>query len=99
MHVEGYLVFGREGVHEDSFGIQSSAAQEWRVCGLHSPIYVCDLSSLLAGQVCHDWQPWGVYLGIDSILGQSLFQSTAYILLSVLDFPPLCDMYCHLHTF
>lgn len=34
------------------------------------------------GEVCHDWQPWGVYLGIDSILGQSLLQSTMYILLS-----------------
>ena len=44
---------------------------------------------LLAGEVCHDWQSWGVHLGIDSILGQSLFQSTSYILLSVRDFPPL----------
>ncbi|KAH9964748.1 Cl-channel protein [Russula compacta] len=34
------------------------------------------------GQVCHDWQPWGQYLGISSILGQSLFHSFAYIILS-----------------
>jgi hypothetical protein len=40
----------------------------------------------LAGEVCRDWQSWGVYLGIDSILGQSLLQSTAYILLSVRHF-------------
>ncbi|KAH9984423.1 Cl-channel protein [Russula vinacea] len=34
------------------------------------------------GQACLDWQPWGKYLGIGSILGQSLIQSIAYILLS-----------------
>jgi hypothetical protein len=50
---------------------------------------------LLAGEVCRDWQSWGVYLGINSILGQSLLQSTTYILLSVREFPPLCEMYCH----
>ena len=52
---------------------------------------------LLAGEVCRDWQSWGVYLGIDSILGQSLLQSTAYILLSVRESPTLCEMYCHFH--
>jgi hypothetical protein len=79
-------------VHEDSFGIRSSAAPEWSVCEPHSLIYACDLYSLLAGEVCHDWQSWGVYLGIDSILGQSLLQSTTYILLSVREFPPLREM-------
>jgi hypothetical protein len=53
---------------------------------------------LLAGGVCRDWQSWGVYLGIDSILGQSLLQSTAYILLSVCEFPSLYGMYCHFHS-
>jgi hypothetical protein len=45
----GYLVFGRGGVHEDSFGIRSSAAPEWSVCGLYSLIYVCDLLSFASG--------------------------------------------------
>ncbi|KAI9433558.1 Cl-channel protein [Lactarius indigo] len=35
-----------------------------------------------AGDVCHDWRPWGEYLGISSIFGQSLLHSFAYILLS-----------------
>ncbi|KAH9172986.1 Cl-channel protein [Lactarius sanguifluus] len=35
-----------------------------------------------AGNVCHDWRPWGEYLGISSIFGQSLLHSFAYILLS-----------------
>jgi hypothetical protein len=41
----------------------------------------------LAGEVCQDWQHWGQYLGISSILGQSLFHSFSYILLSVRAFP------------
>jgi chloride channel 3/4/5 len=45
------------------------------------------LRNLSAGQACLDWQPWGKYLGIGSILGQSLIQSIAYILLSVRAFP------------
>ena len=84
-------------MHEDFFGIQSSAASEWNVSGPHSPIYVFDIKFLLAGEVCRDWQSWGVYLGIDSMLGQSLLQSTAYILLSVREFPPLCGMHCHIY--
>ncbi|KAI9510532.1 Cl-channel protein [Russula earlei] len=36
-----------------------------------------------SGQVCHDWQAWGKYLGIGSIMGQSLIHSFAYILLSM----------------
>lgn len=59
--------------------------------------FICDLKSLLAGEVCRDWQSWGVYLGIDSLLGQSLLQSTAYILLSVRESPPPCEMYCNFH--
>ncbi|KAH9056720.1 Cl-channel protein [Lactarius vividus] len=35
-----------------------------------------------AGDVCHDWRPWGEYLGVSSIFGQSLLHSFAYILLS-----------------
>ncbi|KAI0306096.1 Cl-channel protein [Multifurca ochricompacta] len=34
------------------------------------------------GEVCHDWQSWGEYFGISSILGQSLLHSFAYISLS-----------------
>jgi hypothetical protein len=49
--------------------------------------YVCYLLLLLAGQLCSDWQPWGKYFGIGSILGQSLLQSISYILLSVRAFP------------
>ena len=63
---------------------------------IHPFMYVT-YKVLLAGEVCRDWQSWGVYLGIDSILGQSLLQSTAYILLSVREFPALCEMYCHFH--
>ncbi|KAI9433521.1 chloride channel [Lactarius indigo] len=36
----------------------------------------------VAGDVYHDWRPWGEYLGISSIFGQSLLHSFAYILLS-----------------
>ncbi|KAN0129315.1 chloride channel [Lactarius tabidus] len=35
-----------------------------------------------AGDVCYDWRPWGEYLGISSIFGQSLLHSFAYIFLS-----------------
>jgi hypothetical protein len=87
MHPGGYLVFGRVGVYEDFCGIKSSAAPEWSVCGPIHGIYVSLLEILLAGQVCRDWQPWGKFLGIGSILGQSLLQSIAYILLSVRAFP------------
>jgi hypothetical protein len=55
------------------------------------------LRIFLAGQVCHDWQSWGEYLGISSILGQSLLHSFAYILLSVCDsslFELCCTSLC-----
>ncbi len=61
------------------------------------PIMYVTYKVLIAGEVCRDWQSWGVYLGVDSILGQSLLQSTAYILRSVREFPLLCEMYCHFH--
>jgi hypothetical protein len=63
---------------------------------IHPFMYVT-YKGLLAGEVCHDWQSWGVYLGIDSILGQSLLQSTAYILLSVREFLLLCEINGHFH--
>jgi hypothetical protein len=82
MRLEGYLVSARADVREDFYGIRSSAVQESNVRGLIRSIYP-SLRTFLAGQVCHDWQSWGEYLGINSILGQSLLHSFAYILLSV----------------
>jgi hypothetical protein len=83
MRLEGYLVLGRVGVDEDFCGIKSSAALAWSVCGPNSCLFYISLENFLAGQVCHEWQPWGQYLGISSILGQSLLHSLAYVLLSV----------------
>ncbi|SRR5216684_4774191 len=97
MQIGGYLVFVRGGVHEEFFGIKSSAAPEWSVCEPHPRIYVCDFNIFLAGEVCRDWQPWGEYWGIGSILGQSLLQSIAYILLSVRAYLPLCEMCSHFY--
>lgn len=73
------------------YGIKSSAALEWSVCGPHSRHLFIPLKTFLAGQVCHEWQPWGQYLGISSILGQSLTHSFAYIILSVCA-PPLSEI-------
>lgn len=53
-----------------------------------------NLEIFIAGQVCHEWLPWGKYLEINSILGQSLFHSFAYILLSV-GASPQSGMLCH----
>jgi hypothetical protein len=57
---------------------------------------VSHLGTFIAGQVCYEWQPWGKYLGISSILGQSLFHSFAYILLSVCD-SPQSEIFSHFH--
>jgi hypothetical protein len=59
---------------------------------------VFHLGTFIAGQVCYEWQPWGKYLGISSILGQSLFHSFAYILLSVRD-SPQSEIFSHFHIF
>ncbi|ETW79134.1 chloride channel [Heterobasidion irregulare TC 32-1] len=40
-------------------------------------------SGLDPGEVCHEWQSWSQYLGVESILGQSSLQSLVYIALSV----------------
>ncbi|KAI0047852.1 Cl-channel protein [Auriscalpium vulgare] len=40
-------------------------------------------SGLDPGEVCNEWQSWSNYLGVQSMLGQSLLQSLIYIALSV----------------
>jgi hypothetical protein len=37
----------------------------------------------LAGEVCQEWQRWGDYFHIKSILGNSLLQSSIYVILAV----------------
>lgn len=37
----------------------------------------------LAGEVCQEWQRWGDYFHIKSILGNSLLQASIYVILAV----------------
>lgn len=38
---------------------------------------------LIAGEICQEWQSWGDYFNVQSILGHSLLQASIYAVLSV----------------
>lgn len=38
---------------------------------------------LIAGEICQEWQSWGDYFNVQSILGHSLLQASIYVVLSV----------------
>lgn len=48
------------------------------------PQFLTRSMKYLAGEICTDWQPWGEYLKIRFILGQSLLHSFVYVALAVI---------------
>ena len=40
-------------------------------------------TGFVAGEVCTEWKTWSEYLGVSSILGQSLLQAWVYVALAV----------------
>jgi len=67
--------------------------------GLGSQTSYMSLTYLLAGEICQEWQSWGDYFNVRSILGHSLLQASIYVVLSVRNCVVICARNLNLFTF
>lgn len=64
--------------------IPMRVAQAWTVCFADAFLKLrVSLIHVIAGEICQEWQSWGDYFNVRSILGHSLLQASIYVVLSV----------------